>query len=122
TMVVDAAVRYHEQPPATPVTISTDFAEIRIDPGDWADAFAAVEPGVSHNEARDEIWRELLDILAGRLGQAVPDAVARRALQASAELRSAFNRAWPVLDPAGVVGDLWSVPSYLRRCAPRLGD
>ena len=29
-------------------------------------------------------------------------------------------RAWPLLEAADVVGDLWSVPAYLRRCAPWL--
>ena len=31
-----------------------------------------------------------------------------------------FNRAWPLLEAADLVGDLWSVPAYLRRCAPWL--
>jgi DNA helicase IV len=119
---VEAAVRYHEQPPAEPLTIGTDLADIPIDPEDWADAFAATEPGTPHNEARDQIWEELLAILIGRFGAAVPDAAVRHALQGSSDLRSAFNRAWPLLDPAGVVGDLWTVPAYLRRCAPRLSD
>jgi hypothetical protein len=44
----------------------------------------------------------------------------RRALAQHEELTGAFNRAWPVLDPAQVVADLWSVPAYLRRCAPWL--
>jgi hypothetical protein len=44
----------------------------------------------------------------------------RRALESSADLVRAFDRAWPLLDPADVVGDLWSVPAYLRRCAPWL--
>jgi hypothetical protein len=30
-------------------------------------------------------------------------------------------RAWPLLDAADLVGDLWSVPAYLRMCAPWLG-
>ena len=44
----------------------------------------------------------------------------RRALQQNRELRSAFDRAWPVLEADDLVGDLWSVPAYLRRCAPGL--
>jgi len=31
-----------------------------------------------------------------------------------------MDRAWPVLDAAEVVSDLWSVPAYLRLCAPWL--
>ncbi|HEY0902977.1 MAG TPA: AAA family ATPase, partial [Marmoricola sp.] len=32
----------------------------------------------------------------------------------------AFTRAWPVVEATELVGDLWSVPAYLRRCAPWL--
>src|SRR5262249_40418193 len=32
----------------------------------------------------------------------------------------ALNRAWPVIDAADLVSDLWSVPAYLRLCAPWL--
>jgi superfamily I DNA/RNA helicase len=32
----------------------------------------------------------------------------------------ALNRAWPLIEPADLVGDLWSVPAYLRMCAPWL--
>ena len=30
------------------------------------------------------------------------------------ELVDAFNRAWPLLEPTDLVGDLWEVPAYLR--------
>lgn len=33
----------------------------------------------------------------------------------------AFDRAWPLLEAADLVSDLWSVPAYLRMCAPWLG-
>jgi superfamily I DNA/RNA helicase len=33
---------------------------------------------------------------------------------------TALNRAWPVIDAADLVSDLWSVPAYLRLCAPWL--
>jgi hypothetical protein len=44
----------------------------------------------------------------------------RRALAADRDLVQAFGRAWPLLEPTDLVGDLWSVPAYLRRCAPWL--
>ncbi len=44
----------------------------------------------------------------------------RRALAADRGLVQAFARAWPLIDPTDLVGDLWSVPAYLRRCAPWL--
>jgi DNA helicase IV len=113
---IENAVRYHERPPATGITIETDDADVWLDPADWADAFASAEPGLAHNEARAQVWDTLLDILADQ-GEA-PRAV----LQRNAELRREFSRAWPTLDPAGVVSDLWSSPAYLRACAPHLDD
>ncbi|NOW00412.1 hypothetical protein HDG68_001301 [Isoptericola chiayiensis] len=49
-----------------------------------------------------------------------PGADLREELADHPDLRSAVARAWPLLDPADVVGDLWTVPAYLRRCAPWL--
>jgi superfamily I DNA/RNA helicase len=50
----------------------------------------------------------------------VPVDQLRRSLQSS-DLRTAFNRAWPLLESTDVVGDLWEVPAYLRTSAPWLG-
>jgi DNA helicase IV len=113
---IENAVRYHERPPATGMTIETDDADVWLDPADWADAFASAEPGLPHNEAQAQVWDTLLDILADQ-GEA-PRAVLHR----NPDLRRAFSRAWPTLDPAGVVGDLWSSPAYLRVCAPHLDE
>ncbi|WP_238011851.1 RNA polymerase recycling motor ATPase HelR [Dactylosporangium sp. AC04546] len=110
---IEEAVRFYERPPAKGMTIETEWDDVRVSAADWAEAFAAVEPGTPHNEAREQIWDELLDILADRHDD-------RDALTGSRELRAAFNRAWPLLEAADLVGDLWSVPAYLRRCAPRL--
>jgi hypothetical protein len=44
----------------------------------------------------------------------------RRALATNRPLQEAFGRAWPLLEPTDLLGDLWSVPAYLRRCAPWL--
>jgi superfamily I DNA/RNA helicase len=44
----------------------------------------------------------------------------RDSLRRNEELVDALNRAWPLLEPTDLVGDLWSVPAYLRRCAPWL--
>ena len=116
---VDAAVGYHEQPPQAGLTIETPWADIELTPDDWADAFRAAEPGVPHNDARDQVWEELLEILGARSDEdvEVPPHLVRRGLQQNEELRAAFGRAWPVLDPEGVIADLWSVPAYLGRCA-----
>ena len=120
--VIEAAVGFYEQPPTREMTVETNWNDIRLDPDDWAEAFEAPEPGTPHNEARDQVWEELLTILMDKQDQdeEVANDLLRRSLQQNRELRAAFNRAWPLLDAAGVVGDLWSVPAYLRNCAPWL--
>ncbi|TDC40436.1 AAA family ATPase [Micromonospora sp. 15K316] len=117
---VEAAVRFYEEPPIKGMTVTTGDADLRLTADDWAQAFQAPGPGTPHNEARDEIWAELLTILLDRYDGDEPEELVRRSLLRDRELRAAFHRAWPLLDPAELVGDLWSVPAYLRRCAPWL--
>ncbi|GAB7190027.1 RNA polymerase recycling motor ATPase HelR [Kineococcus sp. NUM-3379] len=117
---VEAAVRFYEEPPARVTTLSTDWCDVRVGPAEWAAAFSAAEPGTPHNEAREAVWEELLTVLVDGDGSGAPPGPLRRSLQRDAELRGAFDRAWPVLEATDVVGDLWSVPAYLRRCAPWL--
>jgi hypothetical protein len=117
---IEAAVRFYEEPPTGAMRIAAGDTDIRLGADDWAESFDAPGPGTPHNEARDEIWAELLTILVDRYdGGESPDLL-RRSLERNRELRTAFNRAWPLLDPADLVADLWSVPAYLRRCAPWL--
>ena len=117
---VEAAVQFYEEAPTTGLTVSTDWSDVRVSPADWAEAFAAPDPGAPHNEAREQVWDELLSILLDKHGDDVPRDVVRRALASNDELLAAFGRAWPLLEHSDVVGDLWSVPAYLRRCAPWL--
>ncbi|WP_144660046.1 RNA polymerase recycling motor ATPase HelR [Paenarthrobacter nicotinovorans] len=118
---IERAVRFYEEPPTEGMEVETPYADIWLGSDDWAEAFDAAEPGTPHNEARDEVWDALLEILADKLGEHdVPEAMRLRALSQSPELQSAFNRAWPLLDYAALVADLWRVPAYLRLCAPHL--
>ncbi len=117
---IEAAVRFYEEPPASGMTVMVDMSVIRLTAGDWAEAFDAPDPGTPHNQARDQVWEELLTILADKYDGDVPADLLRRSLLQNRELRTAFNRAWPLLDAADLVGDLWSVPAYLRKCAPWL--
>ena len=121
---VEAAVRFSEQPPRTALTVQTPWAEVRLTADDWAEAFAAAEPGTPHNEARDQVWEQLLTILVDAHGtdegEDVDDAGLRRVLAQDPDLVAAFSRAWPLLSAPEVIGDLWSVPAYLRHCAPGL--
>jgi hypothetical protein len=119
---VDAAVRFYEEPPRSTLTVSTHWADVRLTSEDWAEAFAVVDTGTPHNEARTAIWDELTEILVRKHDETVPVQLLRRSLEQDGELLAAFSRAWPLLHPADLVADLWSVPAYLRRCAPWLSS
>ncbi|HEY3604020.1 MAG TPA: RNA polymerase recycling motor ATPase HelR [Sporichthyaceae bacterium] len=119
--VLEAAVAMYEEPPTTTMAIDTQWDEIHLLPADWAEAFEAAEDGTAHNEAREAIWTALVRIVADKhKEEEVPEHQLRRVLSQHHELREAFNRAWPLLEPGDIVGDLWSVPAYLRKCAPEL--
>ncbi|MCS5733400.1 RNA polymerase recycling motor ATPase HelR [Herbiconiux daphne] len=151
---IERAVAVYERPPDAALTVETPWGGIRVTRRDWAEAFDARDAATSHNDARDEVWQELLTILVdgydeegrddGRDGEGhdeegldeegpdedgrdqggrdeeVSPARLRSFLARDEELRAAFSRAWPVLDPEGVVADLWSNPDYLQQSAPGL--
>ncbi|MGY1828112.1 RNA polymerase recycling motor ATPase HelR [Blastococcus sp. SYSU DS0541] len=118
--VIEAAVRFYEDPPARATTVTTPWDDLRLTAADWAEAFGAVEPGTPHNEAREQVRGALLEILVDAHDADLDPDQVRAALEQDRDLRATFDRAWPVLDAGDVVGDLWSVPAYLRRCAPEL--
>ena len=125
---IEPAVRFYEEPPTKGMLAETPYADIWVSSADWADAFDVPAPGTPHNEARDQVWEELITILASKLEQEVEDEegdegnaeLVRRAIAQSPELADTFNKAWPLLEAADLVGDLWEVPAYLRLCAPWL--
>jgi hypothetical protein len=123
---IEPAVRFYEEPPKEGMEVETPYADVWVSRADWADAFDAPAPGTPHNEARDQVWEELLSILASKIE---PDGdeddetsadLVRRSIAQSRELAATFNKAWPLLEAADLVGDLWEVPAYLRLCAPWL--
>jgi hypothetical protein len=117
---IEPAVRFYENPPTKGMTVETHWSNIWLSAEAWAEAFEAPDPSTPHNEARDEIWAELLTILMGSHHGDVPADLLRKSLLRNRDLRTALNRAWPLLDAADLVSDLWSVPAYLRMCAPWL--
>jgi hypothetical protein len=121
---IERAVRFYEEPPTADTLVHTPWADVRLTADDWADAFDAVEPGTAHNDARDQVWESLVAILHERLGDAdVPLRLLRQALGQDEQLARVFGRAWPLVEASVVVTDLWTVPAFLRRCAPWLtGD
>ncbi|GAB4069440.1 AAA family ATPase [Angustibacter speluncae] len=126
---VEAAVRFYERPPTSALVVSTPWVDLRLTPDDWAEAFAAPTPGTPHAEARSQVWDELLEILSARYEERVEDEDVDDAVEADAlrahlrrhrGLVDAVERAWPLLEATDLVGDLWTVPAYLRLCAPWL--
>jgi hypothetical protein len=117
--VLDAAARLYEQPPTTDLMIETPWLDVWLTVADWAEAFESAEPGASHNDAREQVWETLLEILSDRR-ERVPAELFRRAVLQDEELSRAFGRAWPLLDPTALVGELWASPRLLARCAPLL--
>jgi hypothetical protein len=122
---IEPAVRFYEEPPTDGIEVETPYADLWLSPADWADAFDSPAPGTPHNEARDEVWEELLTILADKYegddeDEGTVDQV-RRSLAQNRDLAEAFDRAWPIVEATDLVGDLWTVPAYLRLCAPWLG-
>jgi DNA helicase IV len=117
---IENAVRFYENPPAKGMTVETDWSDLWLDPADWAEAFQAPEPGTAHNEAHGQIWEELLTILVDKRDDEIPPDQLRKSLRQNRELRLALHRAWPLIEAPDLVADLWSVPAYLRKCAPWL--
>jgi DNA helicase IV len=117
---IEKAVTFYENAPTEGTMVETPWGGIWLSAADWAEAFEAAEPGTPHNEGRDQIWEELLTILMDSRGDDVPADLLRKSLLQNRELRAALNRAWPLIEPTDLVSDLWSVPAYLRLCAPWL--
>jgi hypothetical protein len=117
---IEPAVRFYENPPTKAMKVETHWSDIRLTAADWDEAFGAPDPGTPHNEAREEIWQQLLAILIDKHDGDASEQLLRRSLRQNRELLAVVNRAWPLIEAADLVGDLWSVPAYLRMCAPWL--
>lgn len=109
----------YRRAPDDEIVIPTSWADIEIEPEDWERAIEAADDGTPHNDAQRIVWDELLDILTGKAGE-MPPHLARRELETHSGLRAAFERVWPMLDPAGIVSALWTSPRLLARTAPDL--
>ena len=120
---IEPAVKLYEEPPTKPMTVETHWSDIWLNAADWAEAFGSADPSTPHNEARDQVWEELLTILLDKHQDEDEDVslnLVRRSLEQNEDLVDAFGKAWPLIEPTDLVGDLWSVPAYLRMCAPWL--
>ena len=80
---IEPAVRLYEETPTTGMEVETPWGDLWLSPHDWAEAFAAPDPDTPHNEARDQIWDELVAILVDKHDDdEVPPDLLRRALRA----------------------------------------
>jgi len=114
---IETAVRFYEEPPTKAMTVTTPWSEVWLSAEDWAEAFDAAESGTPHNEARDQVWEELLTILMDKHDGDASAGLLRKSLLQNKELLTTLNNAWPLVEAADLVADLWSVPAYLRKCA-----
>ena len=119
---IEPAVRLYEEPPTEGMAVETPWSDMWLSADEWAEAFESPAPGTPHNEARDQVWEELLTILMDKHddGDEVSADLFRKSLVRNTELVETFTRAWPLIEATDLVGDLWSVPAYLRMCAPWL--
>jgi hypothetical protein len=101
---IEKAVRFYEESPTTGLTVMAQGSDIWVGPDDWAAAFDAPDPGTPHNEARDQVWEELLTILVDRHDEEgdedeVPSAeLLRTSLRQNRELLTSLNSAWPLIE------------------------
>ncbi|WP_310252971.1 RNA polymerase recycling motor ATPase HelR [Nocardioides sp. BE266] len=118
---IEPAVALYEEPPTEPLVVETPWADVRLTVAEWAEAFGSADPGTPHNLARDDVWDEVVTILVDKLDsdEVSPDDF-RSVLERHGALRDTFDRAWPLIEHTDLVGDLWTVPAYLRHCAPWL--
>ncbi|WP_315105555.1 RNA polymerase recycling motor ATPase HelR [uncultured Microbacterium sp.] len=120
-LVIAAAVSELTRPPMHALRIEAPWADLWVSREDWADLFARADPASPHNEARDEVWEEVLETLVDQVDDPeVPESSVRRWLRQDDDLTTTFVRAWPLLSPAAVVATLWASPALLSQCAPDL--
>lgn len=124
---IEPAVAMYEQPPSKAMLVETPWDDIWLTPDDWAEAFRTAGRSASHNEARDGVWEALVEIGLDKLVAVVDEEdednpELRQSLTTNRDLQEVFVRHWPVLRAEDIVGDLYTVPAYLRMCAPNLTD
>ncbi|WP_299928367.1 RNA polymerase recycling motor ATPase HelR [uncultured Nocardioides sp.] len=121
---IEPAVALYEEPPTESYLVETAWGDVPITAAEWTEAFGSPDPGTPHNLARDDVWDEVLTILVDKAADAFEDlspVELRRVLERHSGLRDTFDRSWPLVEHTDLVGDLWTVPAYLRHCAPWLG-
>ncbi|MFZ2511099.1 MAG: RNA polymerase recycling motor ATPase HelR [Gordonia sp. (in: high G+C Gram-positive bacteria)] len=107
TGAITPAVAFYQDIPDESCTVETSDGPITVTPADWAVAVDQLEAGTPHNEARPKILAALAEYLEAPLS-------------GNPKLRALLRRFWPLIDATDLIGDLWTVPAFLRHCAPTL--
>ena len=124
--VLAEAVRDRQRLLPAPVRLDVNGASIELRPADVRAAHErARRSGKPHNAARVTFVRQLLGVLADRLG-AIPglrlpadDRAALIAeLRESQDVRREVNGCWPPLSPERLLRDLYADPARLAAAAP----
>jgi hypothetical protein len=120
---IERAVALRERPPQEELLLETPWGVVGLDAEDWADAFSAAA-GLPHDEGHDPILEELSEIVAARLdaerGRQVAPEEVRSALERDEQLLEGLRSSWPLLRADDLLGELYTSPELLRRCAPGL--
>ena len=62
-------MRLYEEPPTEALTVDDAWGEVRLSARTTGPRpSTTADPGTPHNEARDEVWEALLDVLVDQLG------------------------------------------------------
>lgn len=119
---IGKAAASYRQPPTQGTHVETPWADMWISPDEWLEVFGGFDPGTPHNEAREQAWDPLLEILIDQIDEEEQVSVERlrRYLHQQGDLWQEFIGAWPLLKPDAVLAGLWSDPELLQRCAPDL--
>ncbi|MEQ6899829.1 RNA polymerase recycling motor ATPase HelR [Nocardioides sp. YIM 152588] len=78
---IEPAVRLYEEAPTTGLLVETPWVDLRLGAADWAEAFGAPDPSTPHNEARERVLEELVQILVDTYVAALEERVYARDLE-----------------------------------------
>ena len=119
---IEPAVRMYEEPPTEGMEVETHWADVWLSASRLGRGIRVA--GTRHAAQRGPrrgLGRPAHDpVDKHEADEDVSPDLVRRSLAQNAELATAFNRAWPLIEATDLVGDLWEVPAYLRMCAPWL--
>ena len=118
---IEPAVRLYEEPPTKGMEVETPWVDLWLSAADWAEAFESAVPAprttrraTRSGRSCSRSWSTSTTTRRSR-----PSCSAGR-WPRTPSCATRFSRAWPLIEPTDLVGDLWDVPAYLRMCAPWL--